>query len=447
MGDSADTLLYMFLFLVLGFVLGFVLGYWWLRLKMGTRFLPQEELATTYVPKAVFDSLREQADVLQANLHEKTETERELSSALATEKTRLEYLQQQLTRQLTEVDELQRTNRLAFENMANKLLDEKSQKFTQQNQTQLHDLLAPLKEKIKSFEDNIERRYLEETKDRVSLKKEIEQLRELNQQLSNDAGNLTAALKGDNKTQGDWGEMQLEMLLERAGLLKDVHFQTQTSFRDQEGQTKRPDCIINLPENKHLVIDCKVSLTAYERYCSAETDKDRQLHLKAHLVSVRNHIKELSQKKYEQLYQINSPDYLLLFVPIEPAFSLAINQDQRLFVDALDLNIVLVTNSTLLATMRTVSFIWKQEKQQRNVQEIARQSGQLYDKFVNFVDDLRLVGQRLDSVHTAFDDAMYKLSDGKRYNQTLIGRAEKLRRLGAKNSKQLPAELRREEEE
>lgn len=443
----ADPLLLAFLFLLIGLLLGFVLGYWWQRLKISNDFVSTEQIAVTYVPKAVHDALLEQADVLQANLHEKTETERDLSSALASERTRLEYLREKLEGQLLEMQELQQTNRLTFESLANRLLEEKSKKFTEQNQSQLQHLLDPLKDKIKTFEDNIERRYLEETRDRVSLKKEIEQLRDLNQQLSLDASNLTAALKGDNKTQGDWGEMQLEMLLERAGLLKDVHFQTQTSFRDQEGQTKRPDCIINLPENKHLVIDCKVSLTAYERYCSAETDKDRQLHLKAHLVSVRNHIKELSQKKYEQLYQINSPDYLLLFVPIEPAFSLAINQDQRLFVDALDLNIVLVTNSTLLATMRTVSFIWKQEKQQRNVQEIARQSGQLYDKFVNFVEDLRLVGQRLDSVHTAFDDAMYKLSDGKRYNQTLIGRAEKLRRLGAKNSKQLPAELRREEEE
>ena len=194
------------------------------------------------------------------------------------------------------------------------------------------------------------------------------------------------------------------------------------------------------------MIDCKVSLTAYERYCSAEDEKQQAKALKAHLESVRNHIKGLSKKKYQELYQINSPDYLLLFIPVEPAFSLAVQQDQRLFVDALEDNIVLVTNSTLLATMRTVSFIWKQEKQQRSVQEIARQSGQLYDKFVNFVEDLQLVGQRLDSVHNAYEAAMYKLADGKRYSQTLIGRAEKLRKLGARTSKQLPAELRQEEE-
>ena len=441
-----DPLLIGLLFLLIGLVLGVVLGMWWQRLRVGQTYVAQEQLETTYVPKGVYQALREQADVLQANLHEKVESERDLSSALATEKTRLEYLQQKLEQQMREIEELQQSNRIAFENMANRLLEEKSQKFTQQNQTQLSELLQPLKEKIKHFEDNIERRYLEETRDRVSLKKEIEQLRELNQQLSQDAGNLTAALKGDSKVQGDWGEVQLQLLLEKAGLQKDVHFRTQSSFRDSEGKTKRPDFIINLPDKKHLVIDCKVSLTAYERYCSAEDEKQQAKALKAHLESVRNHIKGLSKKKYQELYQINSPDYLLLFIPVEPAFSLAVQQDQRLFVDALEDNIVLVTNSTLLATMRTVSFIWKQEKQQRSVQEIARQSGQLYDKFVNFVEDLQLVGQRLDSVHNAYEAAMYKLADGKRYSQTLIGRAEKLRKLGARTSKQLPAELRQEEE-
>ena len=441
-----DPLLIGLLFLLIGLVLGVVLGMWWQRLRVGQSYVAQEQLETTYVPKGVYQALREQADVLQANLHEKVESERDLSSALATEKTRLEYLQQKLEQQMREIEELQQSNRIAFENMANRLLEEKSQKFTQQNQTQLSELLQPLKEKIKHFEDNIERRYLEETRDRVSLKKEIEQLRELNQQLSQDAGNLTAALKGDSKVQGDWGEVQLQLLLEKAGLQKDVHFRTQSSFRDSEGKTKRPDFIINLPDKKHLVIDCKVSLTAYERYCSAEDEKQQAKALKAHLESVRNHIKGLSKKKYQELYQINSPDYLLLFIPVEPAFSLAVQQDQRLFVDALEDNIVLVTNSTLLATMRTVSFIWKQEKQQRSVQEIARQSGQLYDKFVNFVEDLQLVGQRLDSVHNAYEAAMYKLADGKRYSQTLIGRAEKLRKLGARTSKQLPAELRQEEE-
>ena len=235
-----DPLLIGLLFLALGIVLGGVLGMWWQRLQVGRQYVPQEELETTYVSKDVYEALREQADVLQANLHEKVETERDLSSALATEKTRLEHLQERLEQQMQQIQQLQESNRIAFENMANRLLDEKSQKFTQQNQAQLSELLQPLKEKIKHFEDNIERRYLEETRDRVSLKKEIEQLRELNQQLSQDAGNLTAALKGDSKVQGDWGEVQLQLLLEKAGLQRDVHFRTQSSFRDQDGKTKRP---------------------------------------------------------------------------------------------------------------------------------------------------------------------------------------------------------------
>lgn len=447
MGELLLPLLLGLMVFLIALLLGFVLGQWRERLKLGTDYLAQDQIAVTYVPKAVHEALREQADVLQANLHEKTVTERDLSSDLATERARLEHLQQRLDEQLEQMNNLQQNNRLAFESMANRLLEEKSQKFTEQNQYQMRDLLHPLKEKIKSFEDNIERRYLEETRDRVSLKKEIEQLRELNQQLSTDAGNLTAALKGDNKAQGDWGEVQLELLLEKSGLQKGVHFRTQSSFRDQEGHLKRPDFIINLPENKHLVIDCKVSLVAYDRYCSAEDDTLRAQALKAHLDSVRAHIKGLSKKKYQDLYQINSPDYLLLFIPIEPAFGLAVQQDQSLFLDALDDNIVLVTNSTLLATMRTVSYIWKQEKQQRSVQEIARQSGQLYDKFVNFVEDLQLVGQRLDSTHNAYSAAMYKLSEGKRYSQTLVGRAEKLRKLGARSSKRLPEGMVQEEEE
>lgn len=435
-----------FLILAIGLILGFIIGYWWLRIKMSNDFLPKSDLKMTYVTKDVYKALREQTDELQDNLHEKVASEKQLTSQLAIEQTKLAYIQERLANQLEEANKQQEQNRFAFQNMANKLLDEKSQKFTEQNQTQLQGLLAPLKEKIKSFEDNIERRYIEETRDRVSLKKEMEQLRILNQQLSTDASSLAAALKGDNKTQGDWGELQLEMLLEKSGLQKGVHYQTQTTFRDQDGKMKRPDFIINLPQDRQLIIDCKVSLTAYDRYCSAETDKERKRHLKAHIDSLRIHIKGLSQKKYQQLYEINTPDYVLLFVPIEPAFALATQNDQRVFLDALDQNIVLVTNSTLLATMRTVSYIWKQDKQQKNVQEIARQSGMLYDKFVNFVEDLQQIGQRLDQAQAAYSGAMYKLSEGKQRSQTLVGRAEKLRKLGAKNTKYLPAEFKQEEE-
>jgi DNA recombination protein RmuC len=298
-----------------------------------------------------------------------------------------------------------------------------------------------LRERIKTFEEGIEKRFLEETRDRISLKKEIEGLRALNQQLSEDANNLASALKGDNKAQGDWGEVQLELLLEKAGLQKNVHFQVQPTFRDENGKAKRPDFIINLPEDKTLIIDSKVSLKAYDRCFSTEDKQERERHLKAHIDSIRRHIRDLSSKNYTNLYQIHTPDYLLLYIPIEPAFALAVQQDPQLFVDALDANVVVVSNSTLLATMRTVSYIWKQEKQKSSVLEIARQSGMLYDKFVNFVDDLKGVGQRIQQAQHAYDDAMNKLVDSKKYGDTLVGRAERIRELGARTSRQLPEDI------
>ena len=216
---------------------------------------------------------------------------------------------------------------------------------------------------------------------------------------------------------------------------------TQTSFKDHEGKEKRPDFIINLPENKHLIIDSKVSLTAYEKFFNSDNEEKKIKHLKRHIDSTRQHLKDLNKKNYQQLYQINSPDYLLMFVPIEPAFNLAVTEDKKLFLDALDRNIIMVTTSTLLATMRTVAYIWKQEKQKKSVIEIARQSGLLYDKFVNFVNDLKGIGLRIDAAKKSHDDAMNKLVDSKKIGDTLIGRAEKIKELGAKTNKVLPKEL------
>ena len=320
-------------------------------------------------------------------------------------------------------------------------MEEKSQRFTHQNQQQLNDILNPLRDKIKDFEVNIERKYLDETNQRTTLKAEIDNLVVLNRQLSQDANNLVAALRGDSKTQGDWGEIQLEMLLEKSGLLRGVHFYIQSSFNDHNGQQKRPDFIIQLPENKQVIIDSKVSLTAYEQFFNTEDSAVKSRFLKAHIESLKNHIRGLSEKNYAGLYQINSPDYVIMFVPIEPALSVALQEDSKLFTDALERNVVIVSVSTLLATMRTVSFIWKQENQKRNVLEIARQSGMLYDKFVAFVDDLKQIGQRLDMAQNAYHDAMNKLNDSKKYGDTLIGRSEKIRELGAKATKQLPKEL------
>jgi DNA recombination protein RmuC len=282
---------------------------------------------------------------------------------------------------------------------------------------------------------------MENSKERVSLKEEIKHLRDLNMQLSQDANQLVNALKGDNKMQGDWGEFQLEVLLEKSGLEKGVHFQTQLSFKDEAGFQKRPDFIINLPSNKHLIIDSKVSLKAYEAYFNTEDKAEKAVFMKAHLDSLRGHIRDLSSKNYTRLYQINSPDYLLMFVPIEPALLAALQEDNSIFLDALDRNIVLVTSSTLLATMRTVSYIWKQEKQKRSVLEIARQSGLLYDKFVGFVNDLKTIGKKLDEARGSYDGAMNKLQNSPKYGDTLIGRAKRIKELGANASKELPEEF------
>lgn len=435
------TLIYAFFFLLVGVVLGAASAWFMARSRARIDSIPLKELPHSFVAKEVHEAALQQADLLRDELLGKEERLRDLTGKTAAQEQTLAHLREKLTEQSEETNRLQERFKTEFENIANRLLEEKSQKFSTQNREQIGEILNPLREKIKSFEENVQQRFVEETRDRVSLKKEIEQLRGLNQQLSQDANNLANALKGDNKAQGDWGEIQLEMLLERAGLAKELHYSTQSSFADEDGRQKRPDFIIHLPEGKHLIIDSKVSLTAYERFFSAADPTEQEQHLAAHTESLRRHVRELSEKNYTSLYQINSPDYLLLFVPMEPAWAAALQYDSQLFLYALDRNIVIVTTSTLLATMRTVSYIWKQDRQKRSVLEIARQSGLLYDKFVSFVEDLRSVGQRLDSARQAYDDAMTKLSDARRPGDTLIGKAEKIKALGAKASKQLPKDL------
>lgn len=441
-----NTLVLALLFLLLGLLIGALSSWLIAKYRLGASHVSRKDIEEKYVLKEVHAALQVQADLSRDDLLDKEQEIKVLTGELSSQKQLVVHLQEKLEHQKAEYLALQERSRVEFENIANRLLEEKSKKFSLQNQEQLQHILEPLREKIKTFEEGVEKRFVEETKDRVSLKKEIEHLRELNQQLSQDASNLVNALKGDNKLQGDWGELQLEMLLQRAGLIKEVHYRTQNSFADDDGRQKRPDFIINLPEDKHIIIDSKVSLTAYEQFHSSEQDDARNGYLKAHLDSIKQHIKDLSSKNYQQLYQINSPDYLLLFIPLEPAFTLAVQEDHNLFLEALDRNIVLVSTSTLLATMRTVSYIWKQEKQKRSVLEIARQSGLLYDKLVGFVDDLQSVGQRLDQAQETYHQAMNKLIYSKKKGDTLLGRAEKIKDLGAKTSKSLPLDLLEDEE-
>jgi DNA recombination protein RmuC len=298
--------------------------------------------------------------------------------------------------------------------------------------------LNPLKLQIDNFQRKVEETNKDDIKRNATLIQKINSLESLNQQMSKDAINLTNALKGESKTQGDWGELQLEVLLEKSGLSKEIHFTTQGGFRDEDGLLKKPDFIINLPDNKKLIIDSKVSLTAYESYFNAKNDNEQKLALKNHLLSIRKHFKELGDKNYTDLYGINTPDYVMMFVPIEPALMIALHEENKIYLEALDKNVVLVSTSTLLATLSTVASIWKQEDQKRNVLEIAKESGLLYDKFEGFVQDLLKVGKALNTSQESYQLAMNKLSTGR---GNLVNKIENIKKLGAKTKKSLPDKL------
>jgi len=332
------------------------------------------------------------------------------------------------------ITELQQRFKLEFENIAGKLLEEKSAKFTEQNRVSMDIILNPFKEHIKSFEEKVEKVYKSESDERNVLKGVISQLMDQTKQIQEDASNLTRALKGDSKKQGNWGEVILERILERSGLVKDREYRIQTSLNTDEGSRVQPDVIIDLPDDKHIVIDAKVSLVAYERLVAADNEADRELHRKQHLISVKTHIQGLSGKNYQGLNQLNSPDFVLLFMPIESSFGIAVQQDAELFNYAWDRKVVIVSPSTLLATLRTIASIWKQERQNRNVLEIARLSGTMYDKFVGFLTDMESIGRNIKQSQDAYDKALNKLSSGA---GNLSSTSEKIKKLGAKATKQI----------
>ena len=348
-----------------------------------------------------------------------------------------EALKLQQKRQLEQEEhltDLQHKFKLEFENLANKILDEKTSKFTESNKANLDLILNPLKENIKAFEQKVEKVYKDESDERNMLKGVISQLMIQSKQIAEDANNLTKALKGDNKKQGNWGEIILEKVLERSGLVKDREYRIQASLSHSEGSRLQPDVLVDLPDGKHIVIDSKVSLVAYERLVCAETDEERLLHLKQHIASIKGHIQNLSGKNYQDLYQITSPDFVLLFIPIESSFGIAVQEDAELFNYAWDRKVVIVSPSTLLATLRTVASIWKQERQNRNVLEIARLSGSMYDKFVGFLGDMESIGKNIRQSQDSYEKAMNKLSSG---SGNLSSTADKIKKLGAKTNKQI----------
>ncbi|WP_299260679.1 DNA recombination protein RmuC [uncultured Aquimarina sp.] len=358
-----------------------------------------------------------------------------LNTELTRRNAEFENLQLKNQEQKDEVEKLQEKFTKEFENLANKILDEKSNKFTEQNKENIKNILNPLQEKINTFEKKVEQTHKESIDYHAALRQQIVGLKDLNEQMSKEATNLTKALKGDSKMQGNWGELVLERVLEKSGLEKDREYFVQQSFTTADGQRVLPDVVIHLPDSKKMIIDSKVTLTAYERLVNEDDENLRATYLKEHITSLKRHIDQLSEKNYQDLYDIESPDFVLLFVPIEPAFAIAINEDNKLYNQAFEKNIVIVTPSTLLATLRTIDTMWNNEKQQRNAIEIARQAGALYDKFEGLVKDLTGVGKKIDDAKKDYSSAMNKLVDGR---GNLITSVEKLKKMGAKAKKSLP---------
>lgn len=347
-------------------------------------------------------------------------------------------LKERLAEQKEEMEQLQEKFKDEFENLANKILEEKSKKFTEQNKEKLDQLLKPLGEKMEEFKKKVEETHKEDIKGRTSLEEHLKQLQELNQQMAKEAKDLTTALKGESKTQGNWGEVILQRILEKSGLTKGREYEIQEHHTTDDGRRLQPDVVVYLPDEKRLIVDSKVSLTDYSRYTSAEDEDERRRALKNHVNSLRNHVKGLSGKNYEQLYGGNSPDFVLMFVPIESAFGVALQYDTSLYYEAFEKNIVIVSPSTLLATLATIDSVWKQEYQSKNAQEIAERGGALYDKFVLFVESMQDIGQRIRQTQESYDEAMGRLSEGR---GNVIRQVEMLRELGAKASKNLPGNL------
>jgi len=378
------------------------------------------------------------ADRNQQKMTDYIERLQDLSGNYSAQKERNEGLQSQLEQQKIQFETNKEQIKTEIQNLSNSILDEKSKKFTEQNSIQLKQILEPLGLRIDEFKKKVEDTYSEENKERATLKEQIRQMAELNQKMSVEAQNLTKALKGDSKTQGNWGEVILERILEKSGLRKGYEFEVQVTERNEENKLIRPDVIVKLPDDKYMIVDSKVSLTAYEKFVNAEIDEERAKHIKLHLVSLKSHIKGLTEKNYQLLHGTQSPDFVLLFIPIQPAFDVAMMNEPDLYNFAFEKNIILVSPTTLLATLSTVNSVWKQEYQTKHALEIAEKSGAMYDKFVGFVDDLEKVGKAIDSTNKAYGDAMNKLVTGK---GNLVRRSESLKELGIKATKKISQQL------
>ncbi|CAL2086492.1 DNA recombination protein RmuC homolog [Tenacibaculum sp. 190524A05c] len=435
----SDQLLYILLTGLLGVILGFLVGY--IIQKNKASVLEKNNSSLSERNNLLQESKKESENAISELKDELKfiQTEKESLIKVNTEQdVKLKNLNAKLEDNKKEIEGLQEKFTKEFENLANKILDEKSNKFTAQNKENIKNILDPLEKKIKDFEEKVDKTHKESIDYHSALRQQILGLKELNAQMSKETLNLTKALKGDSKTQGNWGELVLERVLEKSGLEKDREYFVQQSFTNDEGKRILPDVVIHLPDNKKMIVDSKVSLTAYEQLVNSEDDSEKERLLKEHTNSLKRHVDQLSEKKYEDIYKIESPDFVLLFVPIEPAFAVALNEDNSLYNKAFEKNIVIVTPTTLLATLRTIDTMWNNEKQQRNAIEIARQAGALYDKFEGLLKDLINIGKKIDATKNDYSLAMNKLVEGR---GNLITSVEKLKKMGAKAKKALPESI------
>lgn len=433
--------------LIIGIIVGLLAGgaaaFLWLKRKDDARFsILSENLKEAGRKQIVAEEQRNSAErLLESKTHEFEGLKIELkttTSELNEWKSSAKVLQGKLEDQKLEIGKLQEEFTKQFKLVANEILEQKTRAFKEENKASMGELLNPLKERLKEFQDKVDKTNKEGIERNSALSEQIKHLRELNQEITEETRSLTKALRGDSKTQGNWGELQLEAILEKAGLEKDIHYRKESNLKTAEGDNQRLDYIINLPDGKHIIIDSKVSLTAYSNYFDTEDEDEQAAYLKQHLDSLNLHIRSLSDKDYHKLYDINPPDYVLMFVANEPALTMALQQDQALFEKALAKNLVLVSTTTLLATLRTISYIWKQDLQNKNAEEIARQAANLYDKFVGFTEDIKKLGAQLKTVSGTYEEAAKKLSEGK---GNLIKRAEDLRKLGVNPSKNIDGRL------
>lgn len=435
----------------------------WQWLTAGTTVLAVGVIGTWLWQRAKVQRVEQQ---LEHQLDLAEQREAQLQQSLSQSEQRLqqaEQVQQQLQQQrsqlqadlaanqsklestLKHAEEKQRTleaseERLKkeFERLAQQIFEQKSERLQQSSKQTLEVTLAPFKQQLEAFKKQVESQYTEELKQRASLTTEITSLKELNKQMAAEADALTRALKGDTKAQGNWGEVVLERILTQSGLREGHEYETQSHHRDEDGKSFKPDVVVHLPNEKDVVIDSKVSLVAYERYFNSDDDKEREAALSEHVNSLRTHIKGLSKKNYQQLASVRTLDYVLMFIPIEPAFLLAVDRDPELIRLALEHNIMLVSPTNLLVALRTVNNIWQYEHQNRNAQKIAEDAGKLYDKFAGFIEDMQKIGNSLDTVRKHYDGAMNKLSTGR---GNLVGRVEKFKEMGVQTSKKLDSKL------